>query len=307
MDRRSVLTLTAAAAGSAFAAAQSGAASAAPTGTITQARRASFIERTDGTTLFYKDWGAGRPVLFVHGAGINSDSWGYQMVPLAAQGLRCVAFDRRGHGRSSDAGRNYNYDVLADDLAAVMEVLDLPNVMLVGHSMGCAEIARYFTRHGAGRVSRLVMLAPTLPFLLKTPDNPNGVDKALFDALRASWLHDYPKWLTENAPPFFMPDTSPAMMKWGVDMALQTSLQAAVQSNILVTETDFRKELSRITVPTLILHGSADVSCPLGLTGEPTAKLIRGAELKVYEGAPHGLFLTHIDKVNADLLRFMQS
>jgi pimeloyl-ACP methyl ester carboxylesterase len=307
MNRRSALTLAAAATGTALAATQTAVAAAAPAGTITQARRLSYIERTDGTTLFYKDWGAGRPILFVHGAGINSDSWGYQMVPLVAHGFRCIAYDRRGHGRSSDIGHDYNFDTLADDLAAVMDVLDLHNVTLVAHSMGCAEVARYFSRHGAGRVSRIVMLAPTLPFLMKTEDNPTGVDKSAFEALRASWLRDYPKWVTDNAPPFFTPQTSPAMVKWGIDMAVQTSLQTAIQSNVLVVETDFRKELAKITVPTLILHGSKDVSCPLPLTGEPTAKLIRGCEFKVIDGAPHGLFLTHIEEINGELLRFARA
>lgn len=274
---------------------------------ISQLPRASFIHRKDGTALFYKDWGTGTPVLFVNSAGLNCDMWAYQMVPLTAQGYRCVAFDRRGHGRSSDPGRGYDFDTLADDLAAVIDSLDLRNVTLIGHSMGCAEITRYLTRHGSSRVARVAMLAPTTPFLMKTPDNPEGVDRALFEALRAQWLKDYPKWLADNAPPFFAPETSPEMLKWGVGMMLTTSLQAQILCNVAVTETDFRKELAQLKVPVLIIHGTRDASAPLPLTGERTVKLIPGARLEVYEAAPHGLFITHMQRLNDDLLRFMRS
>jgi pimeloyl-ACP methyl ester carboxylesterase len=176
---------------------------------IAELPRASFIHRKDGTALFYKDWGTGTPVVFLHGAGLNSNMWMYQMVPLTAQGMRCVAYDRRGHGRSSDPGRGYDFDTLADDLAAVLEALNLRNVTLVGHSMASGEIVRYLTRHGSSRVSRVAMLGPTTPFLMKTADNPEGYDRAAFEALRALWLKDFPKWLKDNSPPFFMPETSP--------------------------------------------------------------------------------------------------
>jgi pimeloyl-ACP methyl ester carboxylesterase len=272
-----------------------------------QPPRASFIERIDGTALFFRDWGAGNPVVFVHSAGLSSDAWTYQMVAFASHGTRCVAFDRRGHGRSSDPGRGYDYDTLADDLAAVMDVLDLRNATLVGHSMGCAEIIRYLTRHASKRVTHIALLAPTLPFLMKTPDNPNGVDKSVFQRTRAALTRDYPKWLADNSPPFFSPETSPQMITWGLDMALRTSLHAALECNVAVTETDFRSELTRITVPTLIIQGTKDVSCPINITGEATARLIPGSELKVYEGAPHGLFLTHMERVNTDLLRLVQT
>ncbi len=303
MNRRTAFTLAAA------LGATGGAASAAPALALSaaksQPRRASFIERTDGTALFYKDWGAGKPIVFIHGAGVCSEMWSYQMFPLANAGFRCIAFDRRGHGRSSDPGRGYDYDTLADDLAAVIDVLGLSNVTLIGHSMGCGEAVRYLTRHGSSQVARIALLGPTLPFLMKTQDNPNGIDKAIFQQLRAGWARDYPKWLADNTPPFFTPDTSPHMMKWGLDLAMHTSLQAAIECNVAVSETDFRKELPRIAVPTLIVHGTADVSCPIALTGRPTAELIPGCELKVYDGAPHGLFITHMERLNADLLRFL--
>jgi len=173
--------------------------------------------------------------------------------------------------------------------------------------MGCGEVVRYLTRHGSKRVARIALVAPTLPYLLKTADNPNGIDKKYFDALRAEWAHDYPQWLAANAPPFFMPDTSPQMIQWGIGLALQTSLHAAIESNISVTETDFREELMRIDVPTLIVQGTADRSCPLEITGGPTAALIPGSELKIYGGAPHGILLTHVEQLNEDLMRFVRA
>ena len=276
-------------------------------GSLVHARRASFIERTDGTTLFYRDWGAGKPIVFVASAGLSSGMWAYQMLPLAQAGYRCIAFDRRGHGRSSDPGRGYDFDTLADDLAAVLETLDLRNVTLIGHSMGCGEITRYLTRHGLERVARIALVAPTTPFLLKTTDNPRGVDKAAFETLRAGWLRDYPQWLAANARPFVMPETSDAQIQWVMDMMLQTSLQAVIECNVAVTETDFRDELKRIDRPALIVHGTADQSAPIDLTGRPTAKLLPNGELKVYQEVPHGVFLTHIERLNADLLQFVRA
>lgn len=281
-------------------------------GSSLSAQRSSFIERKDGTALFYRDWGPGnreqgRPIVFVASATLTSSMWSYQMMPFVRAGYRCIAFDRRGHGRSSDPGKGYDFDTLADDLAAVIETLGLRNVALIGHSMGCGEIVRYLTRHGSGRVTRIALLAPTTPFLLKTADNPNGIDQALFDKLRAIWLQDWPKWLVDNSRPFVLPQTSDAFIAWGMTMTLETSMQAVIECNVAVTETDFRQELTRIDRPTLIVHGTKDQSAWLDLTGRPTAKLIPGSELTVYEGAPHGLMWTHMERLNADLLRFVQS
>jgi non-heme chloroperoxidase len=305
MNRRTAVTFAATAAGMGAGLLRKSGTAAAQTAPA-QLHRASFIERTDGTALFYRGWGAGKPVVFVASAGLASTMWAYQMIPLVQAGFRCVAFDRRGHGRSSDPGRGYDFNTLADDLAAVIEVLNLRDVTLVGHSMGCAEIVRYLTRHGSGRVARIALLAPTTPFLLKTADNPNGVDKAVFEGIRAAWLRDYPQWLAENARPFVMPDTSEASIQWCMEQMLQTSLQAAVECNVAVTETDFREEMPRVDRPTLIVHGTVDVSAPIELTGRATARLIRGSELKVLEGAPHGLFLTHKERINSELLRFVK-
>lgn len=302
MHRRNVLKSGAFAAASAGLVA-SGAKVEAATAELPQT---PFIETRDRTRLFYRNWGKGKPVVFISGWALNSDAWQYQMIHLAEQGLRCIAYDRRGHGRSSDPGQGYDYDTLADDLATLLNELDLREVTLVGHSMGGGEIVRYLSRHGAARIARAVLLAPVTPFLLKTADNPEGVDKRVFEQLRAAWGKDFPKWLADNARPFFVPETSPELIQWGINLSLQCSLKAAVDCNRAATETDFRAELAKITMPTLIIHGTADKSAPLELTGRKTARLLPGSQLKVYEGAPHGLFITHLERVNRDLLAFIK-
>jgi non-heme chloroperoxidase len=268
---------------------------------------ASFIETRDGATLFFKDRGSGTPVLFVHSWAVHSSLWQYQMIDLAGRGLRCIAYDRRGHGRSSDPGCGYEYDTLADDLAAVVDTLDLRGVTLVGHSMGCGDIVRYLSRRGAGRVARIVLVSPTLPFTLKTEDNPDGVDRVVLERVRAMFQKDFPKWLSANAHPFFVPDTSAAMVDWAIQMCLQASLKAIVECNRADTETDFRAELRGVSLPTLIIHGDADVTAPVERTGRKAARLIPNSRIKVYEGAPHGLMFTHIDRLNADLLAFIHA
>ena len=172
--------------------------------------------------------------------------------------------------------------------------------------MGCGEIVRYLSRHGSSRVARIVLVSPTTPFTLKTADNPEGIDKAAFDRLRASWSKDFPKWLGQNARPFFTPETSPEMVQWGINMASQTSLKALIDCNRVDTETDFRNELPRVTVPTLIVHGDKDVSAPIDFTAKRTARLVPGSRLIIYEGAPHGLMLTHLERFNSDLLSFIR-
>jgi non-heme chloroperoxidase len=268
---------------------------------------APFIETRDRAGLFYRDWGTGKAVVFVHSWAVHSDLWQYQMVHLSEKGLRCVAYDRRGHGRSTDPGRGYDFDTLADDLATVIEKLDLREITLVGHSMGCAEIVRYVSRHGFARVARIAFVSPSLPFALKTADNPDGTDQNVFEKVRAGWSKDFPKWLGENARPFFAPDTSAEMVAWGIRLCQYTSLQAIVECSRIQVETDFRPELPKIGVPTLVVHGDADVSAPLELTGRKTAQLIPGSQLRVYARGPHGLMFTHTDRLNSDLLAFVNS
>jgi pimeloyl-ACP methyl ester carboxylesterase len=228
--------------------------------------------------------------------------WQYQMVHLADRGFRTIAYDNRGHGRSSDPGHGFDYDTLADDLAAVIEQLDLREVVLVGHSMGAGQVVRYLARHGGSRVRKALLLAPSI-----RPDRPDGVDKQKPDQLRALLCADLPKWLADAAPSFFAAETSPEMVQWGVRMCLQTSLKALIDTNRAGVEADFRAELRTISTKTLIIHGDRDQSAPLDLTGRRVAQLIPGSELKVYEGAPHGLFITHMDRLNRDLVDFAKA
>jgi non-heme chloroperoxidase len=267
-----------------------------------------FIETRDGTQLFYRDWGNGAPLVFMSGWALTSDCWGYQMAPLSGSGLRCIAYDRRGHGRSSDPGRGYDSDTLADDLAAVLDALDLKNVTLVTHSMAGGEAVRYLSRHGSKRVARLALISATLPFLMKTADNPEGIDPSVFEnARRNVLLRDFPKALRDNMRPFGVAETSEAMLEWIAGLMLQCSMQALVECNRALTSTDFRPDLAKIAVPTLIVHGDKDVSAPLPITGRKTAALLPHATVKIYEGAPHGVFLTHAERLNKDLIEFAAS
>ena len=263
-----------------------------------------FIRTADGVNLFYRDWGQGEPVVFVASWSLPSDMWNYQMLALSEQGCRCVGFDPRGHGRSSDPGHGFDYDTLAGDLAAVLEVLDLRNATLIGHSMGCAVIVRYLTRHGGDRVARIALLGTTTPLLARTADNPDGIDPTYFETFRSEQLmRDFPKWI-EDTIPTFMPGTTRHMQDWLRGLALQASVKAMLDTNRTVTTEDFRDELPKITIATLLIHGDQDVSSPIDITARRTAELVPGAKLKVYEGAPHGLFVTHIDRLNRDLLDF---
>lgn len=268
------------------------------------ARHSAFIETSDGTRLHWRAWGRGAPVLFVHSWAMRTEMWDYQFAALAERGCRCIGYDRRGHGRSDIPAEGYDYDTLADDLAAVIAALDLRGVTLVGHSMGACEIVRYLTRHGSARVKRIALLAPTAPLLLQTKDNPAGFPAAALEAMRAEWRRDFPKWVADNTAPFFVPETSPEIIKWGIDMLLEIPLPVAIACNRTVAGSDLREDLRRIAVPTLLLHGDKDVSAPLELTGRPTAALIANCTFKLYEGAPHGLMYTHMERVNADLAAF---
>jgi non-heme chloroperoxidase len=266
-----------------------------------------YIDTRDGTSLFYKDWSTGRPVVFVHGWALGADMWEYQMPYLAGQGLRCIAYDKRGSGRSSQPWDGYDFDTFADDLAAVIEHLDLREVTLVGHSMGCGDITRYLSRHGAGRVARAALVAPTTPFILRTADNPEGLDKSVFDSIVAELGRDRPRFLAAGAPAFFGTESiSPEMIQWAVGLFFHASPKAMTDMIRTMSEPDLRGDMPAFTVPTLILHGDADQGAPLGLTGRKTAQAIPRSELKVYEGAAHGLFITEKDRLNADLLAFIQ-
>ncbi len=272
-------------------------------------RTGDFIETPDGVRLAFSDWGAGKPVVFVHAWALPSPMWDYQTGALAEQGLRCIVYDRRGHGRSSKPGSGYDCDTLADDLSALLTALDLHGVTLVSHSFGSAEVVRYLSRHGAGRIEKIVLIAPAaLPFVMKTADNPNGIPAERLEFFRAKVLQaDFPKWLEDGKKAFFVAETSPSLQDWVKELMLTTPLPVAIETNRRITATDFRKELPGISVPTLIIHGDKDVSAPIDLTGRPTAALIPKAQLRIYEGAPHGIFLTHKDRLNADLAGFIKA
>ncbi|WP_191059360.1 alpha/beta fold hydrolase [Geminicoccus harenae] len=266
------------------------------------------IRTADGVELFYRDWGQGpQTVVFLASWSLSSESWAYQMLPMAEAGCRCIAYDRRGHGRSDDPGRGYDYDTLADELACLMEGLDLREVTLVGYSMGPGEIVRYLTRHGSRRVARVAMLGTVTPMLRQAEDNPSGIPEDVFEQVRRQQLmRDFPQWIEDNIRPFVTPETSAGMIDWIRSICRQTSLQAIVQCNRTITSADFRAELPRIELPVLLLHGEADESAPIALTAEPSLALLPNAELVRYPGAPHGIFLTHAEQVTKDLLRFIR-
>jgi non-heme chloroperoxidase len=291
MDRRSATTAIAAAAVAGLVGAGSRPAAAKSPG----AARSSFIETEDGTSLFHVDWGTGKPVLFTHAWGLSADIWEYQLVELADQGLRCVAYDRRGHGRSSDPGRGYDYDRLADDLAAVINQLDLSDVTLVAHSMGNGEAVRYLQRHGSARIARLVMLS-TIP-----PQTTSD-----FSALVAGLKQDRPAFFAKGVIAFTggHPAVSPAMTEWIVAQFMRASPKGTIDCMRAIARGDFRADLRAIRVPTLIVHGDKDLVNPLDKTAQKVAELIAGSTLKVYEEAPHGLVITHRDRLARDILAF---
>jgi non-heme chloroperoxidase len=267
-----------------------------------------YIQTPDGASLFYRDWGTGRPLLFLSGWTLNSSMWAYQMQPFSEQGSRCIAYDRRAHGRSSDPGRGYDFDQLADDLSCVIETLRLDRIVLVTHSFASGEVVRYLSRHGSGRVAGIVFIAPAaIPFLLKTDDNPGGIDGALFEQLRAALMEDFPGWAESGAEAYFAGAASRGMIDATIGMMNLTSHQAMLALSRIQTATDFRSELVRIMTPTLFIHGDHDASAPAQLTSIPAAKLIPGAQLIMYEGAPHGLYFTHKNKLNMDIDGFVRS
>jgi len=268
-----------------------------------------YVETRDGTQLYYKDWGAGRPVVFIHGWPLNADMWEYQMPVLGAQGLRCVAYDRRGFGRSDQPWGGYDYDTFADDLAALLDKLDLRDVVLVGFSMGGGEVARYLSRHGTARVAKVALVAAVTPFLLKTADNPDGADKGLFDDMVEGLNKDRPNFLADFGKTFFGAgllnfSVSAEILQWALTLALQASPKATIDCVRAFSDTDFRADMGAFTVPTLIIHGDADKIVPIEISGRAAAKMIPGARLKEYAGAPHALFFTEKDRFNQDILEF---
>jgi non-heme chloroperoxidase len=270
----------------------------------------STIRTKDGTDIYYKDWGAGPVVTFSHGWPLNADAWDGQMLFLVQHGYRCVALDRRGHGRSSQASDHNDMDGFADDLAAVIEALNLKEATLVGHSTGGGEVARYIGRHGTKRVKKAVLISAVPPLMLQTSANPEGLPIDVFDQIRAGVAGDRSQYYKELAIAFYGANRPGAKVSQGtLDQFWLWSMQAgaknAYESVKAFSETDFTEDLKKFDIPTLVLHGEDDQIVPVKDSAKKSAKLIKGAKEIYYPGAPHGLTATHQDQVNADLLAFI--
>ena len=271
----------------------------------------STITVKDGTTIYYKDWGTGPVVTFSHGWPLNADAWDGQMLFLSQQGFRVVAHDRRGHGRSSQASSGNDMNGYADDLAAVIEALDLKDATLVGHSTGGGEVARYIARHGTKRVAKAVLIAAVPPIMLKSATNPEGLPIEVFDGLRAGVAGDRSQFYKDLALQFYGANRAGAKVSQGtLDQFWLWSMQAgakhAYESVKAFSETDFTEDLKKFDIPTLVLHGEDDQIVPVKDSARKSARLIKGAKEIYYPGAPHGLTATHQDQVNAELLAFIK-
>ena len=273
----------------------------------------STITVADGTQIYYKDWGQGQPIVFSHGWPLTADSWEAQMFFLADHGYRCIAHDRRGHGRSSQPWTGNEMDTYADDLATLIETLDLQNAVLFGFSTGGGEVARYIGRHGTGRVAKAGLISAVPPLMLKTAANPGGLPIEVFDGIRAGSLADRSQLYKDLASgPFFGfnrpgAKVSQGMIDWFWLQGMMGGHKNTYDCIKAFSETDFTADLAKFDIPTLIIHGDDDQVVPIDAAGRASAKLISHATLKVYPGAPHGLTDTHKEQLNADLLAFLQS
>jgi pimeloyl-ACP methyl ester carboxylesterase len=267
------------------------------------------FETSDLTRLHYEDWGDGPPVVFLSSWALSSRMWQYQMAALADQGFRTIAHDRRGHGRSGSPRSGYDFDTLADDVAGLIAHLDLQEITLVSHSMGEGEAVRYLTRHGDQGVAKLILTSPLGPLPLRTTDNPNGIDPTVVETVRETWKRDFTAWMDANADGFFgkgLPGCalSPGIVEWTRQDMLQASLWALIECYRTGVGTDRRPDMAHVSVPTLIIQGDHDVSVPAELSGCVCAELIEGSLLEIYQNAPHALYLTHRDRLTADIIKF---
>ena len=275
-------------------------------------RHMGTITTKDGTSIYFKDWGAGRPIVFSHGWPLSADAWEDQMVFLAERGYRCIAHDRRGHGRSGQPWNGNDMDTYADDLAALFDALNLKDAMMVGHSTGGGEVARYIGRHGSARVSKAVLVGAVPPIMLKTAANPGGLPMEVFDGIRAGVRADRSQFFKDLTTPFYGANRPGNKVSQGMRdtfwmIGMQGSLQAELDCIKQFSETDFTEDLKKMTIPTLFIHGDDDQIVPLANSSVLASKLVKNGTLKVYAGAPHGLATTHKEQLNADLLAFVKS
>lgn len=264
---------------------------------------------SDPVELFYQDSGKGKPVIFIHGWPSNSCMWEYQLGELS-KNFRCIAYDRRGFGMSEKPWGEYDYNTLASDLKSLIDGLDLSDVTLVGFSMGGGEVVRYLTNHGSGKVSKIVLVSAVTPFMVKTNDNPDGVPQEMFDGFAKDIKEDRPKFLAGFGKQFFGVNlvshpVSDELLQWAHGLTLMATQKATLECMNSFSQTDFRKDCSAITVPTLIIHGDDDKTVPFEISGKKAAALIKNSVLKVYEDAPHGLFITEKERLNKDLTEFI--
>ena len=272
----------------------------------------STIITKDGTEIFYKDWGQGQPVVFSHGWPLTADAWDAQMVFLSSHGYRTIAHDRRGHGRSGQPSQGNDMDTYADDLATLIEKLDLKNIVLVGHSTGGGEVAHYIGRHGNARVAKLVLIGAVPPIMVKSENNPGGLPISVFDDIRKNVLADRSQFYKDLSSPFYGANRTGAKVSQGMRdsfwlQGMIGGLKGQYECIKQFSEVDYTPDLKKVEVPTLVIHGDDDQIVPIDDAGRLSAKIVKHATLKVYPGAPHGLTATHQDQVNNDLLTFIRS